>query len=639
MSFSGRTLSDLTSVVTSSTDPAVLDAVETELNARLARRVKKGKSEKRPAMELRRLLARKRKHLRAVTLTSASHTDAISSVRKDSPNPERREQMSLFPTGVTQNLLPFANERGSGGASSKIAGKALVENGRTGPRRKAVRKGVSRSVSPLKFVPTAEQNAAVAAFLRGQNLRINAFAGAGKTSTLALLSRATGKSGIYAAFNKACVEDSRDKFGSNVQCKTIHALAYRAMRGLFRNKKLSGRITPNILLTHVSIEELKLGSFTLAEHQIASLVLSLIRDFCQSQETQLTSVKVKPYGLLVGLQKVEKLELDAVVRAYAERAWALMQDPASSLALGHDGYLKLWALGRPVLDSDFILLDEAQDTNDVVLGVLGCQDAQVIYVGDRYQQIYEWRGAVNALQRVSAEADCNLTMSFRFGSDIAETANVLLRKMGAKEEIAGNPDVESRVGIVRQPNVIIARSNCTVLSEVLQAFDNGDIPYVEGGTSDLKKLVGGVYDLKNDGYSTVPEFFGFSSWEDVVAYSETDFGKDLAPFVQMVQTYGLGRLWHVLKNIASDVDESSVTISTAHKAKGREWDQVRLADDFVLAQKDENGKAIPIPEEEKRILYVAVTRAKYVLQLGEQTQAFLREPRRRRRIPSLLRKK
>jgi hypothetical protein len=45
---------------------------------------------------------------------------------------------------------------------------------------------------------------------------------------------------------------------------------------------------------------------------------------------------------------------------------------------------------------------------------LRAQQCQVIYVGDPYQQIYEWRGAVNAMEHIRAP-ECALTESFRFG--------------------------------------------------------------------------------------------------------------------------------------------------------------------------------------------------------------------------------
>ena len=46
---------------------------------------------------------------------------------------------------------------------------------------------------------------------------------------------------------------------------------------------------------------------------------------------------------------------------------------------GHDGYLKLWALSEPRIAADFILLDEAQDANRVMLDVLRKQPAQMVY--------------------------------------------------------------------------------------------------------------------------------------------------------------------------------------------------------------------------------------------------------------------
>ena len=71
----------------------------------------------------------------------------------------------------------------------------------------------------------------------------------------------------------------------------------------------------------------------------------------------------------------------------AQILWRRMVDRADEIPLGHDGYLKLWALSQPTLKADYILLDEAQDTNAVVLDVLAGQQAQVVYVGDRHQQI------------------------------------------------------------------------------------------------------------------------------------------------------------------------------------------------------------------------------------------------------------
>lgn len=108
---------------------------------------------------------------------------------------------------------------------------------------------------------------------------------------------------------------------------------------------------------------------------------------------------------------------------------SLADDP---LPLGHDGYLKVWALSQPRLPVDDILLEEAQDTNPVVLDVLTDQDAQMIYVGDKDQQIYEWRGAINAMDEAGDPLGLSTT-SFRFAGEIAEAANRLLQMLDATE--------------------------------------------------------------------------------------------------------------------------------------------------------------------------------------------------------------
>lgn len=67
---------------------------------------------------------------------------------------------------------------------------------------------------------------------------------------------------------------------------------------------------------------------------------------------------------------------------------------------------------------------------------------------------------------------------------------------------------------------------------------------------------------------------------------------------------------------------ADVTVSTAHKSKGREWASVKIADDFTpprdTDQKDDHGQPVPGPvdEAEARLAYVAVTRARQRLDLG-----------------------
>jgi F-box protein, helicase, 18 len=48
--------------------------------------------------------------------------------------------------------------------------------------------------------------------------------------------------------------------------------------------------------------------------------------------------------------------------------------------------------------------------------VLSCQKAPKIFVGDSHQQIYRFRGAVDAMKQVEAVQTLRLSQSFRFGA-------------------------------------------------------------------------------------------------------------------------------------------------------------------------------------------------------------------------------
>jgi hypothetical protein len=77
--------------------------------------------------------------------------------------------------------------------------------------------------------PTYRQSAAVDTFRRGDHLVLQAGAGTGKTTTLAMLAAGTAKSGRYIAFNKSIANDAAHKFPSNVRCRTAHSLAFGAV--------------------------------------------------------------------------------------------------------------------------------------------------------------------------------------------------------------------------------------------------------------------------------------------------------------------------------------------------------------------------------------------------------------------------
>ena len=100
------------------------------------------------------------------------------------------------------------------------------------------------------------------------------------------------------------------------------------------------------------------------------------------------------------------------------QAWAETTAPDSNLPIDGNMIIKMWQLTGPVLPWDRIIVDEAQDLNDAARAVVEAQmhRAQVIAVGDTFQQINAWNGAVNALQKFPIDRRFWLTNCWRFGT-------------------------------------------------------------------------------------------------------------------------------------------------------------------------------------------------------------------------------
>jgi superfamily I DNA/RNA helicase len=456
-------------------------------------------------------------------------------------------------------------------------------------------------------LPTEEQLAAVEKFRTGRPLKIAAFAGAGKTTTLRILADTRPTRGLYLAFNRSIATEAKGKFPRNVDCRTTHSLAFRSVMPRYGS---SSKMTNGLQVKQAAEvlryrERIFAGPLKLSGDQQAHLVLGTIRRFCQSADSAVRQDHVPQHGRLLGSNRQTVEEVREWALQQARLLWARMINASDTVPLGHDGYLKSWALTEPRLAADYILLDEAQDTNAVVLGVLAGQQAQIVYVGDKYQQIYEWRGAVNAMETIAGCEETALTQSFRFGDEIAASATRVLATLGEQHRIRGNPATRSVILPSGRGAAVLARTNAAVILEVLEAINAGHHPHVCGGTKDITRLLGDVYELKAGKPALSPEFFGFQQWKDVVEFSDTEEGGSLRAFVRLVQQYGEAKLWAAIKKAVPREEDADVILSTAHKAKGREWESVRLASDFVSSTGSD-----PIAASEVRLFYVAMTRAK-----------------------------
>jgi hypothetical protein len=467
--------------------------------------------------------------------------------------------------------------------------------------------------------PTPEQQEIITAFRTGKNLVIEAGAGSGKTSTLKMAATADPKRrGLYVAYNRAIAQDAKASFPASVQCSTAHSLAYGTAGRQFRHRLNGPRVPARDVARILGITgPTKIGDTELAPLapvQVARLVSETVSRFCRSADAEISPWHAprKP-----GLDDPATYrELGALLAPLARKAWADIASQDGQLKFEHDHYLKIWQLSGPVLTADYLLLDEAQDANPVVLDVVTRQkSAQLVAVGDRSQAIYSWRGAIDAMDQFPADRVLTLSQSFRFGSAIAREANKWLAILGARLRLTGYDRISSMVTACNVADAVLCRTNAEAMAQAMSAMQDGHDTAIVGGGREIRALAEAAVTLKAGAGTSHPELYAFQTWGEVQDHAENDpGGSDLRVLVKLIDDHGPDVIMQMVDRLC-DERRAHTVISTAHKAKGREWNSVKIATDFREPKRDpENPDEIPeVPAAEAMLAYVSVTRARLTL--------------------------
>ena len=443
--------------------------------------------------------------------------------------------------------------------------------------------------------PTHEQAAVVECPAR--LLAVNAFAGTGKTTTLVDYARARpGRRILYLAFNRSVANEAKERFPDNVACRTTHSLAY-AVKGRLYEGKLG------------NAQPFEVAQLCRCNPRRARIILDTLSAWLCSTDAA------------IGKQHVDRESLgeDDDPRQIVEQThvlWEEMQLKDSPMKMPHDGYLKLWAMERPQLRYDFILLDEAQDTNPLTLELVMAQrHATIVLVGDRHQGIYGFRKAMNAMEAVNADARIALTQSFRFGQGIADVATALLQHFKEEtQEVRGRDDIAVTWSVDTSKHyAVLGRTNAGLFDAAAGLVGHGErrrLHFVGGFENYLFGKVLDAYHLWADERSQIKDgnIARFKTFVDFKKYGDDAGDAETRALVKVVEQYrtDVPRIYAAMKAADTPLQERShVTLTTAHKAKGLEWQQVQLCNDFVELPPDEEK----FDPEEINLLYVAVTRA------------------------------
>ncbi|XP_033123461.1 F-box DNA helicase 1-like [Anneissia japonica] len=380
----------------------------------------------------------------------------------------------------------------------------------------------------------------------------------------------------------------------------------------------------------------------------AKLVIKTIKNFMASDDDYMNLIHVPEEEKEEGIEGRSRRQINPERRkgllVDAKKLWERMRNPSDREAsVTHDAYLKLFQLTEASLPSvDCILIDEAQDLTPAQQDILMRQNCAKIVVGDPHQQIYSFRGATNALQNIPATKIFHLTQSFRFGPEIAYVANCVLHALkNVKKYVIGVEALGSVLGEEVGQIAVICRTNLSLFNEVAK--------FCEQNKTVMIGLVGGVRSYRFDQILDIYRLFSlspsdrrkpeneikdkfiqrYSSLSQLKSYADDVEDIDLLGRIDIVKTHHIKIPEHIerIKSRAvDDITQAEVVFSTAHKAKGLEFDTVKVTCDFLTETNDGNLPGfggIPAhlqmnanqPMDEFNLLYVALTRAKKRLKL------------------------
>ena len=488
---------------------------------------------------------------------------------------------------------------------------------------------------------TDQQQKILDVFNRWENIVINAFAGAGKTTILKILAENNpDKEFLVFCFNKKNANELKAKMPSNVKSTTMHSFAYNLVKPVFgRNFKIGNdgmfiKAIKDYFNLKIEVADFFKSLFDIYCNQAWNLDLRNIIDILNSENSlyhmfrELRDDNFDFKYLITTLLKIkENIE-------------------SGRFNMTHSYYLKYLQLNFEKIANripayDVIMLDEAQDSNPVFLDFFHKIPWQKIVVWDKHQAIYGWRYAINAMDLFDYHKLYS-SYSFRFIPSIAKAGNHILKNYKNETETLKSffRKIEKKD---KAKTAIIFRTNWGILEYIDSLSDDDEVNFLRNidhifelflKIEAVKKYYLGVFDRIDDPYlRMVAE--RYKSWNLFKHFFLCSNKIDFISAIKIVERFNI----YYLKKKAKELHnpKADIILTTAHVAKWSEFDKVIIYDDFTSMIHDflatskwleipmkelldmfydennkyDNKKFILWLKESFNLIYVAITRAKH----------------------------
>jgi DNA helicase-2/ATP-dependent DNA helicase PcrA len=349
---------------------------------------------------------------------------------------------------------------------------------------------------------------------------------------------------------------------------------------------------------------------------------------------------INHYNLMESFEEGMKVE-DAV--ALCQQALQRSIDMAHELIDFSDMiYMPIYAnVGmKPWLQFDWLLVDEAQDTNPARRALakkLLKRGGRVIFVGDPCQAIYGFTGADNdSVQQIIRDFRCTtlpLTVTYRCPKAVVKASQTYVKHIEAHESapegvVESIPTLDNftlHMGKLRQEDAILCRKTKPLVELAYQLIRRKIACHVEGKEigKGLIKLATKWKSAKNvDTYLDKLSAWSMERYTKMMAKGQETQAEAVLDRLETMKVICEGK--HKMTEVVAAIEElfkdsddeqvKTLTLSTIHKSKGREWHHVYFYG-FREWCPSPYAKQDWEKEQEKNLIYVAFTRAQEKLVL------------------------
>lgn len=459
---------------------------------------------------------------------------------------------------------------------------------------------------------TAEQLAILSAFTESEdNLLITARAGAAKTTTLVMLTKATQKQVLCIAFNKSIQLELQERLPENAVAKTMNALGFRAIFNYWRKKSTIDDSKMFNILKDL-FEDLSPADKKYLEDDFSDL-LTFIKEAKQSGYYPKATGSIKPVLTLDQFLESNEFKAQSEHIELLDKALEVSFQQAFHKGIfdfNDQIYLPAIIPGMTFEHFPIVMVDEAQDLstlNHVLLSRIAKQ-SRVIAVGDPCQAIYGFRGAseksMPELKDRFNMRELFLTICFRSAEDIIKAARWRAPDMqwrpGAPKGSVTNLSAWGP-HTVEDGDAIICRNNAPLFAIALRLIRAGRYPELSNGDM-IKGLLTIMRKLGKPSMSASDALIAVEGWYVEAEKKTKAIGllkeKRECLFLFLEDAKTLGDAITALQALQNRTGR--IKLMTGHKSKGLEFNRVFFLDDFLLSKEG----------QDLNIKYVIQTRAR-----------------------------